>query len=609
MGPKQDVAETSDDEKEEVGEEEEEAEGEGALEDDGDAESEGDPDSRLKRRLLSAQAKERLTALSERCRLLTAENEKLTEEVTEARSSLHDISEVLTAEVAAKTAAVAALERQLAEALRDAERTRGALERELAEERTTAKQHIADLTTRTEDAERQLREVRDFAERKGHLDEQLAAARAELVRQHKEHEDALCSLERHTVQDKDALRKEAAAKLKEAKAAMMALTESQLDTVSPRRQRDSAAHPAQRRQAAGERALGACPDMPPASAECQCLTEGAAAEHAAWHPAQATRATIAENEALATELRYTAKRAEKLLQQSEKLAAENAALKRDLDLSNTLAAEVARKQCLSAKAVALLTARVAGQHEAHREVDQECADLRAQARALAAHRNALEDQLAAAQQDAARLRGVAEAQAAELAAAAAHEDEALHFLRACLADVREQIVAVTAPPAGGPDSTGPAVVQGGLDELAPHQRQHALEYLFRKLAAYQAVKRGAASLAPAVQYSFASARFAGLGSPIATLQSDPSISELLALSAPLSPVKGDAVSPHGPGTKPPPPPEMASQPQCGVGAMGRSPPGAERDRSSLKGGGRLAGPGRANGPRAPRIGGSRLKDT
>lgn len=45
-----------------------------------------------------------------------------------------------------------------------------------------------------------MQEVRDFAERKGHLDEQLAAARAELARQHKEHEEALCSLERHTVQ-------------------------------------------------------------------------------------------------------------------------------------------------------------------------------------------------------------------------------------------------------------------------------------------------------------------------------------------------------------------------------------------------------------------------
>lgn len=66
-------------------------------------------------------------------------------------------SEVLTAEVAAKTAAVAALERQLAEAQRDAERTRERLERELAEERATAKQHVADLTARTEDAERQLR--------------------------------------------------------------------------------------------------------------------------------------------------------------------------------------------------------------------------------------------------------------------------------------------------------------------------------------------------------------------------------------------------------------------------------------------------------------------
>lgn len=78
-------------------------------------------------------------------------------------------------------------------------------------------------------------------------------------------------------------------------------------------------------------------------------------------------------------------------------------------------------------------------------------------------------------QELARLRSVADAQAAELAAAAAHEDEAVHFLRACLADVREQIVAVTASAAHGGDGAGPAVVQGGLDELSLPQRQRALE--------------------------------------------------------------------------------------------------------------------------------------
>lgn len=63
-----------------------------------------------------------------------------------------------------------------------------------------------------------------------------------------------------------------------------------------------------------------------------------------------------------------------------------------------LAAEVARKACLSGKTVALLTARVAGQHEAHREADQECAHLRTEAHALAARADAAEGQLAAAHQ-------------------------------------------------------------------------------------------------------------------------------------------------------------------------------------------------------------------
>lgn len=140
-------------------------------------------------------------------------------------------------------------------------------------------------------------------------------------------------------------------------------------------------------------------------------------------------------------------------------------------------------------------------------------------------------------------------------------------------------------------------------------------YLFRKLAAYQAIKRGTASLAPGVQYSFASARFAGAGSPTGTLHSDPSISELLALSPPLSPAKADAGSPRGPGTKPPPPTEGASQPSTAE-AMGRSPlgrAGRERgDRSSTKdggGGGRMAGPGRASGMRAAGVGSSRLTAT
>jgi phosphoribosylaminoimidazole carboxylase (NCAIR synthetase) len=82
MPPKKDMEETSDEE-----EVEEEGEGEAG---DGDE----DPDSNVKKRLLSAQTRERVAALSDKCKLLTAENEKLTEEVVEAKSSLKDIRSV-----------------------------------------------------------------------------------------------------------------------------------------------------------------------------------------------------------------------------------------------------------------------------------------------------------------------------------------------------------------------------------------------------------------------------------------------------------------------------------------------------------------------------------
>jgi N-acetyl-beta-hexosaminidase len=51
-----------------------------------------------------------------------------------------------------------------------------------------------------------VQDVRDFAERKGHLDDQLAQARAELAWERKEHEDKLGELERHAVQVSRTLR-------------------------------------------------------------------------------------------------------------------------------------------------------------------------------------------------------------------------------------------------------------------------------------------------------------------------------------------------------------------------------------------------------------------
>jgi phosphoribosylaminoimidazole carboxylase (NCAIR synthetase) len=85
MPPKKDMEETSD-------EEEVEDEGEGEA-----GEADEDPDSNVKKRLLSAQTRERVAALSDKCKLLTAENEKLTEEVVEAKSSLKDIRSALSA--------------------------------------------------------------------------------------------------------------------------------------------------------------------------------------------------------------------------------------------------------------------------------------------------------------------------------------------------------------------------------------------------------------------------------------------------------------------------------------------------------------------------------
>lgn len=105
-------------------------------------------------------------------------------------------------------------------------------------------------------------------------------------------------------------------------------------------------------------------------------------------------------------------------------------------------------------------------------------------------------------------------------------------------------------------------------------------YFFRKLAAYQAVKRSTASVACSAQTLSAVPRWAGPATSPGPMLSDPSVSELLALTAPLpqAAFAHDAASRTLPNEAQTAGMELAAHPHVGK-AGSRSPRTIENSRS------------------------------
>ena len=257
-----------------------------------------------------------------------------------------------------------------------------------------------------------------------------------------EHATAISDLERKHVVEKDRLKKEMLLKLRETKANLLKMTDSQLDTT--------------------------------------------------------TKRTIAENEQMASELAWQSKEAEKLIKKNDKLLADNSTLRRELELSRQTETEMAKKVNVYQKTLDTLISKLSSV-EANKEADAKITkmhsdDAERKRTDHVRHTEILMSRLADANDS-------AEAAEAELrrtiatlndvearhAAVLALQDDAVRFALQCFDDVRQrrsQTRGGGSPPTGEGAPSGPAA-DLTLATVNAEDREEVLGYLLEQLRAYQ----------------------------------------------------------------------------------------------------------------------------
>ena len=219
--------------------------------------------------------KEALKKYEEMAGRMVEEKGELLGELDRQKDNQKEIFQYLNGELAKKTDEIVALEERLAEKTDELEsllRDHG----HAIQEQKDASDHEA-VRLKGEIAEyREKLEKSRFIEIKETLEAQLQEKKRLLEDGAKEHATHVSDLERKHVQEKDRLKKEMLLKLRETKAKLLQMTDSQLDST--------------------------------------------------------TKRTIAENEQMSNELAWQSRETEKLIRRNDKLLAENAALKRELSL-------------------------------------------------------------------------------------------------------------------------------------------------------------------------------------------------------------------------------------------------------------------------------------
>lgn len=269
------------------------------------------------------------------------------------------------------------------------------------------------------------------------LEQKLADLTDLLEKERAENEEKISELERKHVQEKDRLTKEMAQKIKETKANMMKLTDNQLETT--------------------------------------------------------TKRTIIENEQMASELAYQSRQTEKLMKQNQHLLAEHASMRRSAELSKQTETELAKRNHVYQKTIRNLLARLKAQDEGLKADSQNLLKADEDIDDLEARYYDLEKQLAQTSADHESLRAEHARKGEQLENLMASQDEAVHFLVACLQDVKRQIVTVVDGVGGGgaggaaaSGGVGPDLVMlpGRLEELSLEQRERALGYLLERMHSF-----------------------------------------------------------------------------------------------------------------------------
>jgi len=372
-------------------------------------------------------------------------NSKLQEELANQK----DIFTYLNGELAKKTDEIVDLQGRLI-ALQD-ENDRQTTE---TETRLMAAKDAADLAQAHFQQElgalqAELDSLTTFKKHKVELEAELAVKTRQLEEDAKEHATAISDLERKHVQEKDRLKKEMLLKLRETKANLLKMTDNQLDTT--------------------------------------------------------TKRTIAENEQMASELAWQSKEAEKLIRRNDKLAGDNGALRRELELARGTEAEMAKKVNVYQKTLDTLMTKLSAL-EASKEQDQrsnKVQDDEAERRRTESLRHVevlmakladADDRAAAAEMELRRMVAALNDVEARHAAVLALQDDAVRFALQCFDDVRQQRAVAPrggSPPTGVDRAASPAEAMGGgagertLASINAEDREEVLGYLLEQLGAYQ----------------------------------------------------------------------------------------------------------------------------
>ena len=241
----------------------------------------------LERELLINHLKLRLGATQTRGDELESENKDLHKEVDTQRSKLEDITQFLTKEIKEKETVITDLEQKVSDLEQTIENLKTDSRDEIGRLEEEKDQEIHELNAKINEYEDQLKNLKEFQERKNALEEELGELKTLVQRERKKHESKINDLERKAVQDKDKLKKEWQIKIKETRSNMMKLTDDHLKAT--------------------------------------------------------TKRTIMENQQYYSELAYQSRQTEKLLQKNETLLSDNSGFKRRIELSVQTEDELAKK--------------------------------------------------------------------------------------------------------------------------------------------------------------------------------------------------------------------------------------------------------------------------
>ena len=246
---------------------------------------------------------------------LQEENKKLKEELQLQQLEQRDLYTFLNKEIVTKSSTIAKLEAQVKDLETQLQSDQAVVEEKHNEEKELAKEITAKLAKEVGRYEKELSDLNVFIEKKHHIERELEDAQNDLAREKKKHEQVVAELERKTVQEKAALRREMELKIEEVKATFTKLTDNQLKS--------------------------------------------------------RTKQTMQENEKISAELVYQNKESQKILQKNIKFEEENRMLRRDLELHKQTEAELVKRNHAYMKTIKTLLGKVKTLEGARQEIEKE----------------------------------------------------------------------------------------------------------------------------------------------------------------------------------------------------------------------------------------------